>query len=319
MSINPSNAQPQAHSQQVYIHSEKVSFKAQVFQRLAGAFGTKKFIEKKLKRQSYEQVAAVLPGALKRTYQVTSENLGGRKVWTIAPKEKTSRHVILYLHGGAYHWNLSKYNWSFVENLIKETHATVIVPDYPLAPEFKAEQVYDFIEVLYQKILTLHEASAISIVGESAGGGLALGMAMRLRDKQLPPPRQLILLAPWLDITMSNPELQKVDPFDKILGIEGLQLAGKGYVGNLDVQDYRVSPIYGDLNNLPQISLFVGTHDLFVADSRKLKQKAIEQEVVLNYFEYPKMFHVWVLINNLREAKRARAQLVDLIVGSRLN
>ena len=70
---------------------------------------------------------------------------------------------------------------------------------------------------------------------------MALGFSMSLRDHKISQPNKLILLAPWLDITMENPEILKVDKKDKILSIEGLQLAGKGYSGQLDTSNYQVA------------------------------------------------------------------------------
>ena len=149
--------------------------------------------------------------------------------------------------------------------------------------------------------------------GESAGGGLALGFAMWLREHEKSQPEQLILLAPWLDVTMVNPNLSIIDKDDKILGIKGLQLAGKSYAGNLNTKDYRVSPIYGKFNDLAKISIFVGTHDLLCADSRLLKDKMRKNNTIFKYYEYPKMFHVWILVKKLKEANVAIEQIVNLI------
>ena len=150
-------------------------------------------------------------------------------------------------------------------------------------------------------------------MGESAGGGLALGFSMFLRNENKNQPSQLILLAPWLDVSMNNPDILAVDKKDKILGIKGLQMAGIGYAGQTKLDNYKVSPIYGGLADLPQISIFVGTHDLLLADARKLKENADKSGVSINYFEYPKMFHVWILLNKLKEAQVATSQIISLI------
>lgn len=232
------------------------------------------------------------------------------------PKQDSSGKIILYLHGGVYYWKISKYNWSFSEELLKQTNAAVIIPDYPLAPHSTCEQVYSYLNELYLEMIAKYSPDDIIIMGESAGGGLALGFTMYLRDQNMPQPNQLILLAPWLDITMSNPEILKTDKQDKILGIKGLQLVAKGYAGELNTSSYKVSPINGSLSNLTRISLFVGTHDLFVADSRKPRDNAHSLGVPLKYYEYPKMFHVWILVKKLREAKHARKQIVSSILES---
>ena len=66
--------------------------------------------------------------------------------------ENKSDVVILYLHGGAYMGNITEQHWDLIEQLISKTNATIVVPDYPLAPEATCKETYDFIEALYRKI-----------------------------------------------------------------------------------------------------------------------------------------------------------------------
>ncbi|WP_083629348.1 alpha/beta hydrolase [Tenacibaculum agarivorans] len=315
----PMNAQQKTDTTLVYVHQEKASFKSKFFQSMASIFRVKKYIEKNITKHTYDQSIAPIPRSIRKNFIIHKDSLLKRQIFILEPKQNTSEKVILYLHGGAYYWNISKYNWSFAEELIKETSATIIIPDYPLAPSATCEDLYDFMNELYQQLISTHHHKNISIIGESAGGGLALGFSMLLRDQNTPQPHQLILLAPWLDVTMSNPEILKIDKKDKILGIKGLQLAGKGYAGKMNVTDYKVSPINGDLSNLPQTSIFIGTHDIFVADARRLKNKAHASGVPLRYYEYPKMFHIWILVKKLKEAKHARKQIVSLLLAKNSN
>lgn len=311
---SPVNAQQKGDASMIYIHQEKVSFKSQIFQRLAAILGAKKYIEKSIVKEKINQEVAPMSKSLRHNFDVSENTINGRSCWTLKPKQNASKKVVLYLHGGAYFWNISKYNWSLAEDLLKKTNATFIIPDYPLAPEFTCKQVYDYMNQLYRELISIHSPDDIIIMGESAGAGLALGFSMFLRNENKAQPAQLIMLAPWLDVAMNNPEIMMVDKHDKILGIKGLQLAGEAYAGDLGSSDYKVSPIQGDLSNLPRISIFVGTHDLFVADSRKLKDKAQAAGIPFNYFEYPKMFHVWILVKKLKEAKHAQKQIVSLIL-----
>ena len=150
-------------------------------------------------------------------------------------------------------------------------------------------------------------------MGDSAGGGLSIAFTQKLRDEKQPKPRQLILLSPWLDVTMSNPTMLDVDKHDKVLSIRGLQLAGKAYAGKLDLKDYRASPIYGNLYDLPRISIFISTYDVFIADARILKSKLESEGVKFNYYEYPKLMHDWIIITALKESKHSIGQIGKLI------
>lgn len=310
------NAQHKKDSSMNYIHSEKASFKSKFFQKTAAIFNVKKIIEKKIVRKKYNQNVAPIPKSLRNNFKIIVGTLKGRKFWTLKPKQNGSEKVVLYLHGGAYYWNISKHNWAFAERLLEETNATFVIPDYPLAPDSNYEQAYEYLDELYKELISKHSPENIIIMGESAGGGLALGFTMFLRNENRPQPNQLILMAPWLDVTMSNPEILEVNKKDKILGIKGLQLAGKDYAGENEMSNYKISPINGDLTNLTKMALFVGTHDLFVADSRKLRDNARSIGVTMKYYEYPKMFHVWILVNKLKEAEEARKQIVNIITDS---
>jgi len=297
-----------------YIHNKPASFNSRIVQSLLALAGAKKRLEKYMTGKSFSQEPAKLPGSLKKKADITFTEKNGRKIWTIKPKNKTSDKVILYLHGGAYILNISKFHWRFIEDILTETNATVIVPDYPLSPAAACKEVYAFIEEIYFAIL--HSGvlpQNIYIMGDSAGGGLSLGFSQQLNAENKPQPAQIILLSPWIDVTMSNPEINKVNKKDKMLGIKGLQLAGRSYAGTLDDKDFRISPLYGSIKGLGKISVFIGTHDLFIFDCRKLKQQLEEANLAFNFFEYPEMFHGWMVVKGLKESKSAKAQITGII------
>ncbi|MBA4056814.1 MAG: alpha/beta hydrolase, partial [Marivirga sp.] len=125
-------------------------------------------------------------------------------------------------------------------------------------------------------------------------------------------PEQIILLCPWLDITMNNPAIIQMDSEDPFLGIEGLKKAGKAYAGNSTMDHYLLSPVNGSLEGLARISLFIGSRDILVADARKLFRLAQSNDIDLNYREYKGMFHVWMLMN-FPESKRAAVEIIQLI------
>ncbi len=313
-SSHVTNGQTKMDSSITYIHSEKASFTSKMIQSMSSLFGVKKGGDmiKKSNQSKSTEVPTPVPTSMCKKYDIQESIINNRKVWTIKPKENGSDKVVLYLHGGAYVSTIKKYHWKFVEELILKTNATIVIPDYPLAPSSNCENAIDFVVQLYQELLKKYSSENIDLMGDSSGGGLALGFAMQLSKENKPQPHQIILLFPWLDVTMSNKDILEIDKKDKILGIEPLQIAGKAFAGELDLKDYRVSPIYGDFSGLGKISVFIGTHDLFVADCRKLKSLAKTSNISMNYFEYPKMFHGWVLAS-MQESKVAINQISSLI------
>lgn len=232
-------------------------------------------------------------------------------VFTLNPGNRNRKHI-LYLHGGAYTAGFARPHWDFLHILIKNLNCTILAPDYPLAPAHTYKQSFAMVSDLYRRLLKRVDPSDIILMGDSSGGGFALALAQLLKNENIPQPSQIILLSPWLDISLSNPEIRDIDPSDLFLNVEGLRSAGRAYSGNTNPYNYLLSPIYGSLQGLGNISVFIGSREILVADARKLKSKADKEGIVLNYYEYKGMFHAWMLLN-LPESTVAKRQILDLI------
>lgn len=285
-----------------YQHNIPPGFQSKLIQTAMGLFGIKMKIEKRMISNGFAKEPAKIPKSLFRNFNIQEIDQNDRKVWTISPKFHKSDVVILYLHGGAYMSNINRQHWNLIEQLISKTNAAIVVPDYPLTPEASCNETYDFMKALYSRLIIDYPLKRIIFMGDSAGGGLALGFNQQLRNENKKQADEIIVFSPWLDLTMSNPNLEIIDKHDKILSIGGLKNAGLKYAGNLDLKDYRVSPIFGDLTGMCRISIFTGTNDILNADAQKCKQLMQDQLVRFNYFEYPEMFHDWVIITSLKES-----------------
>lgn len=296
-----------------YKHNKRPSFKSQLVQTIMWWKNFKSRIPKSFAENKFLHRPARLPESLKEKYDVHISQKNERKIWTIQYKENPSDTIIFYLHGGAYVSNVFPQHWDVMEAFLAKQNLRIILPDYPLAPTHTYQETYRFVQEIYEELLEKHKASNIVFMGDSAGAGLALGLAQKLRNEKKTQPQQIILLAPWLDLTMSNPDITPVVKKDKMLSIEGLMMAGKAYAGDEDLKNYQLSPIYGDLNGLPKVSIFIGTHDLFIADCRKFQQFLSEQGIEHAYYEYPKMPHVWMAVTSLPEAKDAINRVLELI------
>jgi acetyl esterase/lipase len=297
----------------LYKHAAPASFKSVLVKavfRLMGKNSLKEEVRSKKFDTSY---AASIPKKYFDEILIDTQIVAGRKVYTLRPKKEPSVTKVLYIHGGTFLHNISKPHWNLIIALMRKTHATFIVPDYPLAPFQTAIDAFRMIEEVYKHLLSITDADNIILMGDSAGGGLALSFVQKLKKEGLPQPQQLIMISPWLDIT--NPdvdkELLKKDP---MLEPDGARVAGKMWAGKLDTKNYLVSPIYGDFNGLCPISIFIGGHDILLGDARKLQSLLKQKHIPLNYFEYPKMFHVWVAATFIKEAKVAMGQISELIL-----
>ena len=253
------------------------------------------------------------PGWLLRKADVQTAKLNGRNVYTLSPlKPSGNNKVVLFLHGGGYIHPAAIQHWQFVYKIMEKTGCKVVFPDYPLAPSFTCKDAFAMIDPLYRELLAEYGAENLIVMGDSAGGGFSLALSQKMVNENTEPPAQTILLSPWLDISTSNPDMKGIDPNDAFLGIKGLQMAGEAYAGELDIHNYLVSPINGPLTGLGEISVFIGTHDIFVADARKFKKLCEAEGVHINYYEYEEMPHVFMILG-FPESKRAVERIAGLI------
>ena len=247
---------------------------------------------------------------LYRKHRISKRDVNGHLVWTIAPREGGREKRILYLHGGGYVNSFASQHWSFMSRLVDRLQCTVIAPNYPHAPEHYVHDVFEFLLPLYSELAESVGGDNVTLMGDSSGGGICLALAQRLREEGLPQPRRIVLLAPWLDVSMSNPEIAEADKIDPFLDAGSLKYAGAMYARDVDLKNYLVSPLYGSMRGLAPVTLFIGTCDILFPDCRKLRDLAAAEGVQIDYREYEDMLHDWMLIS-LPESKQVLREIVD--------
>ena len=221
-----------------------------------------------------------------------------------------AERLVIYLHGGIYVNEIRKPHIIFCDKLAKKVNACVFAPLYPLAPNHTFEETYEIIEKLYRHLLGTN--FPIIIMGDSAGGGLSVAFCEYLASNDLPQPKNLIPISPWLDVSMSG-DYGDVE-FDPMLGVDGLREMGKTWAGGIDPKDYRVSPLFGDVANLAKTTLFVGTHEILYPDVVKFYNKLIDNgvEAELNIGEG--MTHVYAIYPFVPESNEAFNHIVETIL-----
>ncbi|WP_345951480.1 alpha/beta hydrolase [Mucilaginibacter sp. PAMB04274] len=237
--------------------------------------------------------------------------IDGRKVYTLSPQKNKADKYILFFHGGAYVINFTLYHWRMLAQLVRETGFTITAPDYPLLPDYTYKERIAMAKKLYNSLLNHASPRNIFLMGDSSGGNLALSLAQKLLYDRISQPRHIVLLSPWLDVSMSNPKIREVDKRDPYLATNGDQL-GRMHAGDRDMKDYLVSPMYGPVKGLAEISLFTGTDEILNPDAHKFKDLANTQGVNINFYEYEHMIHDWILFP-IPEAKKAFKQIIAII------
>jgi acetyl esterase/lipase len=301
----------------IYIHNQSESFDSKIIQFNYKLIHAKTKIERNIRNNKIGNTSLKIPNSIARKFDLKTYTLDGRKVLVVHPKKnKTHDRVVLYSHGGAFIYNINWFQWKMIEDLIKDTGCIFIIPDYPLAPEFKSLENNEFMKKVYSKTINDFPNKKMILVGDSAGGGLSLSLALNLKtQKEIKSPYKIILLSPWVDLTHTNPSIAKYEKYDSMLNRKGLSMAADIYKGSLELTDFRVSPIYGDLKDLPKTTIFIGTNDILYPDAKKLNDLLIQNSVNTNYYEYPKMFHVWMAAPMMKEATITKKQITKEILN----
>ena len=220
----------------------------------------------------------------------------GRSIFVLTPKgEKKSDMVILYLHGGSYMGAMTNEHWNLYKDLINDLGCTIVAPDYPLTPKYNYKDVenmmYPFYEMFVEKINTEN----FVFMGDSAGGGLALSITQKAGENNLKLPKRLILISPWLDVRLENPEIDEVQKRDPVLFKPTLKLAGEIYAGDDGIDDTFVNPIDGYIGNLPEITIYTGTNDILNPDVYKFKERLNNNGINIDIRETQGAVHIWIL------------------------
>jgi RND superfamily putative drug exporter len=212
----------------------------------------------------------------------------------------------MYLHGGAYISPLLPPHWTIIHALLRRAPAVVTVPMYPLAPRHTVDDALAFLDALTEHLGQQERPGRLVYAGDSAGGGLALAYALRQHDLGISPgPSALVLISPWVDVTLANPDIQAVERRDTMLASAPLRTCGTWWAGRRVTTDPAVSPLYADLGHIPAVSIFQGDHDLFLPDVTLLDQRIRQAGGASTLTIAPGGFHVYVGAPWTPEARNA--------------
>lgn len=221
------------------------------------------------------------------------DTLGGVAAERHDPASGPSARVILYFHGGAYCVGSPRTHRGLASHLARVSETTVWVPDYRLAPEAPFPAALDDALACYLALLESGvPASDISIAGDSAGGGLALALAMRLRDEQHPLPSRMMLISPWADLTNAGQHASDQPQGEVMLSWAQLDKSAALYAGGRQHEPYA-SPLLGDLSGLPPCLVIVGTREILLSDSERLLQAFEDAGAEAHLVVYEGLWHVF--------------------------
>ena len=270
------------------------SYQSKVLARILKIFNFKKRIEKREVKDIPRSKKEFLPRRICRSYLTRLQSFKNKKIATFELKDKVTNSHIIFFHGGAYIFEITSNHWRLAEKIVKKSFCRMTLVEYPLAPEHSYKDTFSIIDGMYELLIKSYPEDNFIFMGDSAGGGLALAFTQKLiSEKKSKLPNGIILLSPWLDHTMSNPGINKLEYSDYILSVKMLRNAGLKYSSGDNQDQFLLSPINGDLTNLPETIIFYGTEELFMADCVRLKSMINSENQNFIFREYHKMQHDW--------------------------
>ncbi|MCU1658419.1 MAG: alpha/beta hydrolase [Pseudonocardiales bacterium] len=243
-------------------------------------------------RAAFSELMAQVPVA--PDIQQSPVEIGGVAGVEVAIHGNDSENVILYFHGGVYVIGYAAATVPLVGDLVRRTGTKAITLEYRLAPEHPYPAAVDDARAAYVGLLAQGIAPGqIALAGESAGAGLAVALLLALREAGVPLPSCAYLMSPYADLTLSGETLAAKREVDPLLTPEGLRARVPDYVGGGDASDPYISPIFGDLRELPPLLIQVGSHEVLLSDALRLAGRAAISDVPVTLDVTPGVPHVF--------------------------
>jgi acetyl esterase/lipase len=230
----------------------------------------------------------------KESVTIESTALGGIPGLHLSPAEPIKDRALLYLHGGGYVIGSPETHKGFVSYLADAMQADTWLIDYRMGPEAPFPAAVDDALSAYKALLETHTAENIIIAGDSAGGGLTLAVAMKIRDVGLALPAGLVALSPWANLNQIGSSYDTKADTDPMVSRDGLNWFAAHYLGpNGDADDPYASPAYGDFSGLPPLLIQVGADEALLSDSIAVADRAGSAHVAITLEIWPNMIHVF--------------------------
>jgi len=288
------------------------SLRARIIRRTSSAFLKRIDITKadftKMRRQISRLSALMVPAFGVR---IDVDKINGLHAEWLTPKDRMDGKLLLYLHGGGYVVGGCDMHRQMVSHIARAGRIRALLPEYRLAPEHRFPAAIDDAVSTYRTLLGMGiKAEDIIIGGDSAGGGLAVGALLALRDAGDPLPVAAVLLSPFLDATGSGDSMQTRKERDPLFYPEGLPSIVDHYCEPHQRRFPQVSPVFADIEGLPPMFIQVGDDEILLSDSERLADQCVAAGIGVELQVWPEMWHVFqIFVGKMPEARRAIKQM----------
>lgn len=298
-----------------YYHRSLVSTLAEWYLRLTEKRYTESELIKKIEeQQNNPQTKCDKREKILNSLQVDQKEFMGMKVLYVNT-HVACRTAVVYLHGGAYFCSPRRQHYKFIKKVCKKSETPFIVPIYPKLPLSNCEKTFEIVKNFYLE--TAKHYDRIVLMGDSSGGGLALALTEYLNYENLPQPKKLILLSPWVDLSMQNSSIEDYVKKDPIVFVDNCKTLGEKWADGLSLGDYRVSPLLGETKGVTETHIFCGTREVLFPDNELLEVLMKEDGVDVHFYTGEGLNHVYPVFPT-KEGRKARLIISDLISEVRL-
>ena len=234
-------------------------------------------------------------------FLISEKFLDKAKVIEFEPKNSDNENVILYLHGGGYVTCGPETHASLVTQLSEFTMSKVIFPEYRLAPKDPFPAAIDDCLMVYQELIRNGiDSKNISLVGDSAGGGLVMALLQIIQRDNLDIPSSAVLISPWTDLTLSGDSMSsRVDRDPMLMPGKDMDYVVKSYLDGEDPKNPLISSIFCEDLKLPPMQIHVGTEEILFDDSLRLFEKLSIRPIayILFFSAYLTTSNIFVLLS----------------------
>lgn len=267
----------------------------------------------KVLRETMERSSALFPA--RGDVRPQACTLGGVKALHLLPPSQEGERVILHLHGGAFFAGSPNTHKALCAEISARAQCPVYILDYLLAPENPYPAALEDALSAYQALLAEgFDGKQIVLLGDSAGGALILALALHIRDQGLPMPSAMVMLSPFLDLTVSSRSVEHLAHHDPMLTRSVLVRGGDAYRGTIPANDPRVSPVFADLKGLPPTLVQCGSEEILLDDALLFKSQALQAGVDVRCKVFPDMWHNFQMFSPvLHTASEALDEIAQFI------
>jgi epsilon-lactone hydrolase len=246
-----------------------------------------------VQRTRLDLLTRVFP--LPRGTTVTEQAIGGVQAEVVSSRRAGSQPTVVHFHGGGYCLGSARTARSWAAHLAARLGGRVVLPGYRLAPEHPYPAALEDARAVMTAVANPAKPGLIVVSGDSAGGGLALALILRMRDDGQELPAGCILLSPWLDLGRDRRALPDLVRRDVLLTPDWLEACARAYAGPSSYDGHPVSPLRAAHSGLPPLLIQAGADELLEPDAGLLAASASAAGVDVTYTRWPRMWHDFAL------------------------